>query len=75
MGRTYRVISPEEFFETFSSDRSHMIRDGKYLATPPTYPCIQKTHSKNNLFSHFVDMKNKKIGKVINESQFVEMFQ
>jgi hypothetical protein len=40
--RQFRVIPADEFLSTFASDRSHMLdEDGKWLKTPPSYPCLQ----------------------------------
>lgn len=40
--RKFRVVDRYNYHLYFSSDRSHMLKDGVYQATPPTYPCIDK---------------------------------
>nr|XP_006815963.1 PREDICTED: protein N-terminal glutamine amidohydrolase-like isoform X2 [Saccoglossus kowalevskii] len=47
--RKFRVIRASEYLETFASDRSHMLKDGQWLAPPPIYPCIQTKESIMNL--------------------------
>jgi hypothetical protein len=61
---------------------------GNWLATPPSYPCIQIPGMlvtllkyspqfegvKTNLFSDFVDMSNTRIGTVMNQEQFIKFF-
>jgi protein N-terminal glutamine amidohydrolase len=39
--RFYRVINYKSFLANFASDRSHMIKDGRYLSEPPSYKCIE----------------------------------
>lgn len=50
------------------------MKDGKWLAEPPSYPCIQIEGIENNLFSDFVDMKNKKYGTVMTQKEFIKFF-
>lgn len=38
--RLYRVIKGSAYLEEFASDRSHMLIEGEYLATPPNTACI-----------------------------------
>lgn len=47
----FRVISAQEYVDTFASDRSHMLKEDKvtYNAPPPSYPPISN-ESMNNLF-------------------------
>jgi hypothetical protein len=40
MLRKFKVIKEEEFVKNFSSDRSHMKKNGEWLAPPPSYPPI-----------------------------------
>ena len=35
-----RVVPAADYLARFSSDRSHMFKDGAWLAPPPTYPAI-----------------------------------
>ncbi|KIY66302.1 hypothetical protein CYLTODRAFT_398990 [Cylindrobasidium torrendii FP15055 ss-10] len=69
----FRVVPSRLFFETFSSDRSHMIcPDGTYSVTPPTYPAIQSVaHSGSNLMDAFVSMdSDKPYGEVMSLEAF-----
>ncbi|KAI8911762.1 N-terminal glutamine amidase-domain-containing protein, partial [Gorgonomyces haynaldii] len=38
--RMYRIVEKQAYLDTLSSDRSHMLRDGKYIAEPPAWECI-----------------------------------
>lgn len=69
--RCFRLVAPHELFATFSSDRSHMIRGGKYLQPPPEWPAIQLEGIANNLFPEFVEMQNTRIGRVLDEADFL----
>eukprot|EP01100_Stratorugosa_tubuloviscum_P014297 TRINITY_DN7566_c0_g1_i1.p1 TRINITY_DN7566_c0_g1~~TRINITY_DN7566_c0_g1_i1.p1 ORF type:complete len:229 (-),score=76.72 TRINITY_DN7566_c0_g1_i1:143-778(-) len=74
----FRIIDALNYLNTFTSDRSHMLKKGKSLNTntnindfvqiPPNYPIIQKLSNINsNLFSNFVDMNpnNNDIGSCL----------
>lgn len=64
--RTFRVVESSLFHFNFSSDRSHMIRNGEYLSEPPTYPCI----IKGNLFFAFDLLKGpSNLNNYLNVSQ------
>lgn len=47
----FRMIEREDFLESFSSDRSHMKRDGEWLAPPPSWPPIFDPDTGMNLDS------------------------
>jgi hypothetical protein len=71
----FRVVPADEFLANFSSDRSHMLVAGsttKYLAPPPTYPCIQRNGVATNLFDKFLNIQDTTYGTVMNLDQFVE---
>lgn len=72
----YRVISADEFLQSFASDRSHMKKpDGSWLKPPPSYSCITTPASPNNL-DRFLIMDNEafRVGKVLNSKELVEYF-
>jgi len=74
--RIFRVVPVNEYWDKFSSDRSHMVyysHDGKpvYASPPPDYPTLQLPGIVTNLFSHFVNMNNKEIGNVCSEQEFL----
>ena len=74
--RLFRVVESETLLASFASDRSHMLVDGEYQAEPPLWPLIEATTppSKNNLFSHFVDMENKEFGEIYNLEALIGKF-
>lgn len=55
--RCFRIVPMAKYLTTFSSDRSHMKGqdENSWLATPPSYPCIQSSDEIMNL-PKFVDM-------------------
>ena len=57
----FRVIPSKVYLDKFYSDRKHMIKDGKWLSSPPQYDCIMINNKKkgSNLMSTFVNMKSK----------------
>ncbi|CAF3557978.1 unnamed protein product [Rotaria socialis] len=70
--RLFRVISAQEYLDTFASDRSHMLKEDKitYMASPPSYPAISNEKSLNNI-NEFIDMKSKNVpGTVMNLADF-----
>ncbi|EGD77534.1 WDYHV domain-containing protein containing 1 [Salpingoeca rosetta] len=48
----FRVVKRDDFLAHFSSDRSHMLRDGDYIAAPPPYPPIQRNGVATNLMKY-----------------------
>lgn len=66
----YRVIPSKVYLDEFYSDRKHMIKDGKWLSSPPQYDCIMINDKKkgSNLMSTFVNMNSKKIGKIYKDT-------
>jgi hypothetical protein len=74
--RMYRVVTAEELFATFSSNRSHMLNDdGTHKAPPPNWACIQVADQPdNNLFDKFVNMHSTEIGRVFDQQQAFETF-
>ncbi|XP_060596139.1 protein N-terminal glutamine amidohydrolase-like [Ruditapes philippinarum] len=73
--RQFRVIPADEFLSTFASDRSHMLdEDGKWLKTPPSYPCIQTKDAINNI-KDFISMDPEVgVGKIMDFWQFCDTF-
>nr|CAG4647345.1 EOG090X0C0Q [Megafenestra aurita] len=72
--RLFRVIEAENFLDSFASDRTHMIKDGKWIKPPPIYQPICTLTSTNNLH-YFIDMKSKDVpGQVLNYNDFVSQF-
>lgn len=66
----FRVCESGLFLKEFSSDRSHMIRNGEYLMRPPDWGCI----GKGNNFPRYLDLEDVTFGKVMNEREFYEFF-
>ncbi|KAG0178666.1 hypothetical protein DFQ29_003139 [Apophysomyces sp. BC1021] len=73
--RCFRVVPASTYLREFASDRTHMLKEGKYLATPPAYPPIASKDETMNLMS-FVDMatniQSEKYGMVMNEDSFFD---
>ena len=73
--RYFRVIPAEQYLTTFASDRTHMIKDGKWLKPPPNYPAIFTALSQNNL-NDFISMSSSHEvpGRILNYRDFVRQF-
>ncbi len=60
----FRVIDGEEFIETFSSDRSHMLTSsGEWLAPPPPWPPIRRGSIVT--FDRFVKLNSDWVGEIL----------
>ncbi len=84
----FRLVTSEQFYRNFSSDRSHMIdeRSGEWLATPPTYPCIRQQASvPMNLMKYrnmipteedeqHKDLDSAPFGRVMNMKELLSFF-
>jgi Uncharacterized conserved protein. len=72
----------ECYLETFFSDRMHMVKEEKWIATPPTYECIttsNMTKNKHGFLSnldHYIDMSrsDSKYGEVLTLDQLKSKF-
>lgn len=53
ISRLFRIVKAAEYLQHFASDRSHMWKDGRWLAEPPLYPPIQ-TQGEKNLYDRHV---------------------
>lgn len=53
--RLFRVVPAIEYLNTFASDRSHMLKDGKFTSPEPQYPIIRTARCNNNL-QQFISM-------------------
>ncbi len=72
--RYFRVIPAEQYLTTFASDRTHMIKDGKWSKPPPNYPAIFTALSQNNL-NDFISMSSYEVpGQILNYRDFVRQF-
>lgn len=73
--RFFRVIPAGLFLETLASDRSHMKKDGEWMAAPPDTPCIvAKDGTTNNLDSFISMKKDTGYGEVLNLKDFTSKF-
>jgi len=65
----FRVVRAQYYLENFYSDRMHMMKDGEWLAKPPSYDCITTSNMKKNKKGHlsslddYVTMSKKSKGK------------
>ncbi len=72
--RFFRVVPAGEYLATFASDRSHMLKDGKWLKPPPNYPPISTDNSQHNL-SAFISMTSQQVpGRIFNCREFISQF-
>lgn len=64
----FRVVGAAEYTAHFFSDRSHMLRNGQWMAPPPPWPTIQQLDAENeggtNLME-WVSLESKFFGEVI----------
>jgi len=74
--RLFRVIPSNIYLNQFASDRSHMIKENKWLATPPPYPPIIQVNCKMNLHQFKnMDKSIPFIGTVMNQAEFINFFK
>jgi len=74
--RLFRVVPSSVYLNQFASDRSHMIKDNNWLATPPLYPPIIQASCKMNLHQFKnMDKNTPFIGTVMNQAEFVNFFK
>jgi len=75
---SFRILKGYEFLNSFSSDRSHMLRvDGGYISSPPSYPPIQLPGVATNLelFLEMDESKNSFVpGGIVKMKEYYEMF-
>ena len=67
----FKVISADEYVIEFSSDRSHMIIDGIWLAPPPDWKQIGENYTN---LAEFIDMENHDIGVVLSYDELLARF-
>ncbi|XP_067942484.1 protein N-terminal glutamine amidohydrolase-like [Watersipora subatra] len=78
--RLFRIVKAAEYLQHFASDRSHMWKDGRWLAEPPLYPPIQTQEHSNNLQLYTNMSKDiagesyKWLGHVLTLTQFNEYY-
>ncbi|KAI8342236.1 N-terminal glutamine amidase-domain-containing protein [Blakeslea trispora] len=65
----FRLIPAKVYLESFQSDRSHMLKDGCYIAQPPSYPIIST--GQHNL-DEFISMDSGRYGNVLSNDQFYD---
>ncbi|KAL0488202.1 N-terminal glutamine amidohydrolase [Acrasis kona] len=71
----FRVISSIEFYNNFSSDRSHMMHDGKYSMPPPQWNLIQMDKNCTHNLDEYRDMSRTNIGQIVNVQGLCNMFK
>eukprot|EP00276_Gloeochaete_wittrockiana_P010353 CAMPEP_0184652294 /NCGR_PEP_ID=MMETSP0308-20130426/9993_1 /TAXON_ID=38269 /ORGANISM="Gloeochaete witrockiana, Strain SAG 46.84" /LENGTH=190 /DNA_ID=CAMNT_0027087093 /DNA_START=148 /DNA_END=720 /DNA_ORIENTATION=- len=72
--RQFRVVPALEYLAHFSSDRSHMMKDGKWLSPPPPSPCIVVPGCTSNL-NEYIDMSTSSgPGKVLDLRMLMHRF-
>lgn len=73
--RYFRVVSAQEYLQTFASDRRHMKKLGLWIKPPPSYDPIKTPESNHNLDKFICMNSNEGPGKVMSCKQFVERFR
>lgn len=78
----FRVVRAEKYIEHFHSDRMHMMKDGKWMATPPKYDCIKTPNMKknksgffSNLFDYVSMKRNQKSSSSLGEVMTLEQLK
>ena len=60
----FRMVQAQDFIETFSSDRSHMLSpEGEYFHPPPPWPAIDQNGPPN--LSQFLDVTTPFLGEIL----------
>jgi len=73
--RCFRVVSASTFLRTFSSDRSHMLKEnGEYAKPPPKYPPILAESGGVDLQMWISMTEREGLGKVMDMKEFVRTF-
>jgi hypothetical protein len=67
----FRLISANHYIKKFSSDRSHMEQNGKWIHKPPFW---QPIINKESTFYNFINFNNDFIGSIINFENFLYKF-
>lgn len=72
----FRVCDGKKYLLVFASDRSHMVKNGKYISPPPKYPPIRSPNaqSKHNL-EEFLDLGNQSRGVWLDEAKVFDYFR
>jgi len=74
-GQRFRPVKGSAFLESFSSDRSHMLNNGEWMAKPPSYPPLFKDSLGHNLFQ-FLDFSESSLpGSWMDYQQFIDFFK
>ncbi|MFT3771174.1 MAG: hypothetical protein QM820_37645 [Minicystis sp.] len=60
----FRLVDAALFAGTFASDRTHMVRRGRYERPPPSWPCIGVPDREPNLM-RFADMTDPFLGEIL----------
>ncbi|KAH3758043.1 protein N-terminal glutamine amidohydrolase [Pelomyxa schiedti] len=63
--RKFRIVQDSDFLNTFSSDRSHMIKNGRYTQPPPPYPPIQADGQPSTNLMKMIDMNDTWLGTIV----------
>ncbi|XP_026812465.1 protein N-terminal glutamine amidohydrolase isoform X1 [Rhopalosiphum maidis] len=72
--RYFKVVDGDVYVSQFSSDRNHMIEDGRWMSPPPPYPPILNKEKVNNL-DNFISMDpSNEFGPVLNLEEFKARF-
>lgn len=82
--RFFKVIEADKFLKHFASTRCHMIKNGDWLAPPPSYPIVQPKklsadeEAEDNLQEYIcmtdLDQDKDIFGRIMGETEFCELF-
>ena len=72
--RKFRVVTGEEYLQSFSSDRRHMKEGAQWLKPPPNWECIKGSKQEEHNLDTFISMDQPGPGSVNTLAQFRNIF-
>ena len=72
--RKFRVVTGEEYLQSFSSDRRHMKEGEKWIKPPPNWEIIKGSKQEEHNLDAFISMEQQGPGTVHNLEQFRNIF-
>ena len=72
--RMFRVVTGEEYLQSFSSDRRHMKEGARWLKPPPNWECIKGSKQEEHNLDTFISMDPPGPGTVNSLSQLRNIF-
>ena len=69
----FRLVESQTYINQFSSDRSHMLKDGQYTQPPPTWKMPYNGQDRTNLMQ-FLNFDDTSIGKILTINELISYF-